>query len=327
MATIKDVAREAGVAVGTVSKVINNIAVKPATKALVDDAIKKLNYEPNVYARGLKVNKTNTIALIIPTIWNPFFSELTYNIEKNLRKFNIKMILCNSEDNELSEIEYITMVKQNKVDGIIAITYNNVDEYVSSNIPIVSIDRYFSENITYVTSDNYNGGKIAAEKLVECGCKSIAYIGRGSKINNATRKRKSGFVDFCKKNNIKYNICDLLGHKNEFETILKEFLEENIKNNKLIDGIFAATDEQALSIIEILKNFNLRVPEDVQIIGYDGIRYSKNESIKISTIRQPVDLMASEAVNALVNLIDDEKEISNEIILPVKFIEGYTTLN
>ena len=80
MATMKDVAKEAGVAVGTVSKVINNIPVKPETKVLVEEAIKKLKYEPNVYARGLKINKTNTVAVILPTIWHPFFSELAYNI-------------------------------------------------------------------------------------------------------------------------------------------------------------------------------------------------------------------------------------------------------
>ena len=94
MATIKDVAKEAGVAVGTVSKVINNIAVKPETKVLVENAIKKLKYEPNIYARGLKTNRTNTIAVILPTIWNPFFSELAYNIEKCLRKVGNKFENC-----------------------------------------------------------------------------------------------------------------------------------------------------------------------------------------------------------------------------------------
>ena len=84
MVTIKAVAKEAGVSVGTVSNVINNIQVKASTKEKVEAAIKKLNYEPNIYARGFKINKTNTIALILPTIWNPFFSELAYNIEKNI---------------------------------------------------------------------------------------------------------------------------------------------------------------------------------------------------------------------------------------------------
>lgn len=325
MATIKDVAREAGVAVGTVSKVINNIPVRPATKVLVEDAIKKLNYEPNIYARGLKINKTNTVALIIPTIWNPFFSELAYNIEKNLRNVGFKMILCNSEYNKLSEIEYITMVKQNKVDGIIALTYNNIDEYVSSNIPIVSIDRYFSENITYVASDNLEGGRLAAEKLVECGCKTIAYIGRGSKINNATRNRKKGFVTYCENANVTYKMCDLLGSSDEFEVMLNKFLIDNFKDNINIDGIFTITDEQAIDIIERLNEFGIKVPEDVQVIGYDGIKVSKNDKIKISTIRQPIELIAEKSVEALVKLIE-EKDVDGEIILPVKFIKGYTTI-
>lgn len=92
MVTIKDVAKEAGVAVGTVSKVINNITVKPQTKILVDDAIKKLGYKPNFYARGFKTNKTNTVAVILPTICDPFFSELAFNIERNLKKNQMKMI-------------------------------------------------------------------------------------------------------------------------------------------------------------------------------------------------------------------------------------------
>ena len=95
MSTIKEVAKRAGVSVGTVSKVINNIEVKPKTKQAVELAIKELNYQPNVYARGLKVSRTNTVALILPTVWHPFFGELAYNIEKNLRQHEYKMILCN----------------------------------------------------------------------------------------------------------------------------------------------------------------------------------------------------------------------------------------
>ena len=219
MVTIKAVAKEAGVSVGTVSNVINNIQVKASTKEKVEAAIKKLNYEPNVYARGFKINKTNTIALILPTIWNPFFSELAYNIEKNIKKLGMKMILCNSDKDSKSEIEYISMAKQNKMDGIIAITYSDIDKYVSEKIPFVSIDRYFSKNITYVSSNNFEGGRLAAEKLSELGCEKIAYIGRGSKINNATRKRKDGFISYCEENGINYEICELLGSAEEFNKI------------------------------------------------------------------------------------------------------------
>ena len=324
MATIKDVAKEAGVAVGTVSKVINNIAVKPETKVLVENAIKKLKYEPNIYARGFKTNRTNTIAVILPTIWNPFFSELAYNIEKSLRKEGMKMILCNSEKNKESEIEYISMAKQNKMDGIIAITYSNIDEYVSDNIAFVSIDRYFSKNITYVSSDNFEGGKLAAEKLIESGCKNLAYIGRGSKIDNATRKRKEGFINYCEEKNISYDICELFGSPEEFEILLDKFIEDNFKNNIKIDGVFAVTDNYALDFIKRLKKLNINIPEDVQVIGYDGMKSCAQDEFKISTIRQPIELIAQESVSALINIIEKKSE-KKEIILPISFIKGYTT--
>ncbi|EKY25476.1 LacI family DNA-binding transcriptional regulator [Clostridium celatum] len=324
MVTIKDVAKEAGVSVGTVSNVINNIQVKPSTRIKVEEAIKKLNYEPNIYARGFKMNRTNTIAVILPTIWNPFFSELAYNIEKCLRKVGMKMILCNSNEDNKAEIEYISMAKQNKMDGIIAITYSDIDEYVSENIPFVSIDRYFSKNITYVSSNNFEGGRIAAKKLDELGCKKIAYIGRGSKINNATRKRKDGFISYCKEYNIDYEICELLGSTEEFDKLLDKFIESNFEDDIKIQGVFAVTDEYAVDFIKKLNKYNIKIPKDVQVIGFDGSKSSAKDTIEISTIRQPVELIAEEAVKALINIIENNK-VKKEIILPVKFIEGYTT--
>lgn len=324
MVTIKDVAREAGVSVGTVSNVINNVKVKEVTKKKVEEAIKKLKYEPNTYARGFKTNRTNTVAVILPTIWNPFFSELAYNIEKNLIKVGMKMIICNSEKNSKSEIEYISMAKQNKMDGIIAITYSNIEEYLSENIPFISIDRYFSKNITYISSDNFEGGRLAAEKLVEFGCKNIAYIGRGSKFNNATRKRKDGFVYYCEENNINYKLCETLGTIEEYNNLLDKFIENNFKNNIKIDGVFAATDEFALNFIDRLKHLNIEIPNEVQVIGFDGSRASASSKYEISTIRQPIDLIAKEAVRSLISIIESSK-FESEIILPISFIEGHTT--
>lgn len=324
MATIKDVAKKAGVSVGSVSRFINNFEVKPKTKLAIEEAIKELNYEPNIYARGFKVNKTNTVALIIPTVWNPFFAELTFNIEKSLRDYGIKMILCNSQDDYEIEIEYITMAKQNKVDGIIAITYSDVDKYIHSNMPIISIDRYFSEEITYVTSDNFEGGRMAAYELIKSGCKSISFIGLGSKIDNATRNRKKGFVNYCEENNISYKICDSIEGKQKFANILDKFLYENFEEEKKIDGIFTVTDEYAFEVIEKLNKLNIDVPDDVQVIGYDGIKSHRNDTIKISTIRQPIESIANESVKALINIINN-KEMEKEIVLPVRFVKGFTT--
>lgn len=324
MVTIKDVAKEAGVAVGTVSKVINNITVKPQTKILVDDAIKKLGYKPNFYARGFKTNKTNTVAVILPTIWDPFFSELAFNIERNLKKNQMKMILCNSENDKKSEIEYILMAKQNKMDGIIAITYNNIDEYVSDDIAFVSIDRYFSKNISYISSDNFKGGRLAAKKLFESGCRNLAYIGKGSKIDNATRKRRDGFISYCNEKNIKYTICEGFNSKKDFEIMLNNFIENNFIAKIKIDGVFAVTDKYALNFIKKIKNLKINIPDDVQIIGFDGSKSSIEDDFKISTIRQPVELIAKESVKILLKIIESKK-VEKEVILPIKFIKGYTT--
>lgn len=324
LSTIKEVAKRAGVSVGTVSKFINNIEVKPKTKIAIEAAIKELNYEPNIYARGLKMNRTNTIALILPTVWHPFFGELAYNIEKNLRKLNYKMVLCNSEGDYKIELDYITMAKQNQVDGIIAITYSDIEPYISTKLPIVSIDRFFNEDITYVSSDNLMGGYLAAQKLVESGCRSICFIGEGSKKDNSTRNRKKGFMNYCEEHQLEYQICEMIGDHAKFDETLKQFLMDNLIKQKKIDGIFTVTDAYALLIIEKLKEYQLSVPDDVQIIGFDGAKSSKYDTIKISTIRQPIELIAKQAVQSIDALINKEI-IEKEIILPVEFQKGNTT--
>lgn len=324
MSTIKEVAKRAGVSVGTVSKVINQIEVKPKTKLAVEAAIQELNYQPNIYARGLKVNRTNTIALILPTVWHPFFSELAYNIEQNLRRLGYKMILCNSEGDYKTELSYITMAKQNQVDGIIAITYSDIEPYISSNIPIISIDRFFNDDITYVSSDNFEGGYLAASKLVEAGCQSLCFIGEGSRKENTTRNRKKGFITYCQEQLIDYQSCDMIGDHVKFIENLDVFLKDHVVKQKKIDGIFAVTDAYALLVLNLLMKYGISVPDDVQIIGFDGIKSSKDDLIQISTIRQPIEFIAKESVEAI-NALVNKESIKKEILLPVKFIKGYTT--
>lgn len=185
MATMKDVAKLAKVGVGSVSRVLNDApGVKPATKKRVEAAIKKLGYVRDDYARGLKTNRSQTIALILPTVWHPFFSEFAYYIEQSLYRRQYKLLLCNSSEDAEKELQYIKMVTQNKVDGIVGITYSAIDQYVSSNLPFVSIDRYFTEDISYVTSDNFIGGKIAAKELLVRGVKHPAFISGYSKFGS-----------------------------------------------------------------------------------------------------------------------------------------------
>lgn len=322
MATMKDVAKLAGVGVGTVSRVINkNESVKESTRLKVEKAIKELNYTPNEIARTLKISQSKTIALILPTIWHPFFSELAYYTEENVSKRGFKMILCNSSSKKEKEIEYLDMLKQNKVDGIIAITYNDIDRYVSSNLPIVSIDRHFSEGVAYVTSDNYNGGKLAVNKLIENGCKKIAFMGTHNERNTDVDNRRKGFEEESIAKNIEYKIFDEIETGQDLEDKMEKFLRQNIN----IDGIFTINDFFGLRVIKILEKSNKKIPKDIKFIGYDGVKMSYEQDFIMSTIRQPVEQMAKEAVEMLFKMIEGDYT-SKKVKLPVYYIKGDTTI-
>jgi len=325
-ATMKDVAKEAGVALGTVSKVINNIPVGEEYKIKVEEAIKKLGYEVDVYARGMKKQKTDTIALIIPNLLNQFFASFAYYLEFELSKHNYKLLLCNSDGHAEKEVRYINMAKQNKVDGIVGITYSDIDKEVSNNCRFVSIDRHFSNsNIPYVSSDNYKGGETAAKKLIETGCKNLAFIRTGSNIYGETYKRKLGFVNTCEKSGINYKLLELIEPHENVEDVCSKFLEENMSNGKLlIDGIFFSTDNLALRVKKVIESYGFRIPEDISIIGYDGIKLIEELGYFVSSIRQPVDLMAKKCVEIMISLINKET-VAEISYLPVNFVDGGTT--
>ncbi|WP_319471911.1 LacI family DNA-binding transcriptional regulator [uncultured Trichococcus sp.] len=320
---MKDVAALAKVGVGTVSRVLNNSgAVKESTRRKVEAAMKELNYIPNAYARGLKMNKTNTVALIIPTIWHPFFSEFAYHVESNLAEHKYKMLLCNSDVSNDKELEYIQMVQENKVDGIIGITYSDLDNFVSSHLPFVTIDRHFKEETVCVTSDNFHAGELAVEKLVEKGCHKLGYVGTHSRFPSETTKRRDGFEAQAGLMGVPYAIYDGEDPVMEFKQEIRTFFE----GNPDVDGVFAHTDFIALDILEVLDEMNRKVPEEVQIIGCDGIKMEAGRKQFLSTIRQPVDLMAKAAVEKIIQVIDGES-VRTKITLPVHYVEGPTTKN
>lgn len=322
MATMKDVAQRAGVGVGTVSRVINHVpGVKESTLIKVNQAIKELNYIPDEYARGLKTKSSRTIALILPSVWYPFFSEFAYYVEKRLGKENYKLLLCNSNGNPTEEAKYIKMLKQNKIDAIIAITYSDIEQYIYSNIPFVSLDRYFDKKVSYVTSDNYEGGKLAARKLLEHGARSLAYVGSHSKYPNGTMLRRDGFRDYLENIGIDYKEIFLQEPVNDFTPYILEMLKVHPK----IDGIFCHTDSLLLKLRKILNQYGYRVPEDIQLIGFDGMNLSSDLPLGISTIAQPVEQLANGAVDLVLRKIADPSLKNEAKMYPVRYVDGNTT--
>ena len=321
--TMKDVAREAGVALGTVSKVINGIPVGESYRVRVEEAIAKLNYRINSYAKGLKSNQTFIIAVMVPNLISPFFSRVVNAINKSLAQRGYRMLLCATDYDPEQEQNYVIMAEQQKVDGIICLSYNP-NLQVSDGVPLISIDRYFGAHIPCVACDNYGGGALAAQKLVENGCRNLAFLRIGSKLTNEPNKRKDGFINACENMDVPYTakIVDDGTSYSAFE----DFLREHLHDGKLdFDGIFCVTDSLAHQIINSLREMGQRVPEDVQVIGFDGIRHFGDLDYTCSTIVQPVNEIAEVCVNMV--LEKDDTSSPSLICLPVTYAYGGTTKN
>lgn len=318
---MKDVAREAGVALGTVSKVVNGLPVGEPYKIRVEKAIRKLNYQVNSYAQGLKSNKTHTVALLLPNTCHPFYASLAYHINLALLKRKYRMLLCSTDYNPGLEQEYIEMAQQNKVDGIIGLTYNP-DLIIDENTPFIAIDRSMGPQIPCVTSDNFAGGQMAAEKLADLGCRRVAFLRIGSSLSNEPNKRKAGFENGCLFRGLAYEM-KILNDGEPYEEF-ESFLKEHMENGKLtFDGIFCVTDTLAYSIIRTLRSLKQKIPDDVQVIGFDGTQYFGDKEYICSTIVQPVPEIAEMCVDLL--LQDNRQSRPQLVCLPVTYAYGGTT--
>lgn len=319
--TMADVAREAGVALGTVSRVVNGQQVGEAFRKKVEDAIQRLGYQYNSSGRALRTDRTNTIALIIPNTINPYFALLVHHINLELEKRDYRMFLCFTEYDRNREVEYIQMVRQNRVDGIIALTYNP-ELTIPDDVPFVTIDRFFSVSVPCIASDNFGGGWLAAQKLAELGCRKTAFMRIGSALTNEPSKRKDGFVSACVDLGISFEVMAL--EDNDSFSRFEEFLDNHIHGGRLdFDGLFIGTDSLAWHIIHLLRRKGIRVPEDVQVIGFDGIRMFGDQDYYVSTIVQPVQEIAETCVSTV--LSSHLSNVPSLICLPVKYAAGGTT--
>lgn len=326
-ATMKDVAKEAGVALGTVSKVINGIPVSEKNRIKVEQAIESLHYKVNTYARGLKLQQSNLVALIIPNLSNPFFAVFANHIEAALYKRNLKLLLCCAEGIPEKEIEYLHMAVNNKVDGIIALTYSDIGEHLTQSLPIVVFDRFFEkQNIPRVASDNFAGACLAIKKLLSLGCKHPVYIRFHSPFPGESDKRKEGYLYACSKYQIEPDYIDMLDC-DERLLIMKEFLDrhKNPDGTLSFDGAFVHTDYHGYQFCHLLLDEGYRVPEDVQIIGFDGIHKFGNvqDGLFISSICQPVEELAEKCVELL--LASRTETVPSLTLLPVQYCYGGTT--
>lgn len=326
--TMRDVALKAGVALGTVSKVINGIPVSEKNRLKVEEAIASLNYEVNTYARGLKTQKSNLVALIIPNTLNPFFATFAHYVESSLYQRGLKVLLCCAGGIPEKEAEYLSLAINNKVDGVIALTYSDIGQYISEGFPLVVFDRFFENKvIPRVGSDNFAGACLAIEKLLELGCKHPVYIRFHSVFPGESDKRLEGYLHACSKHGLVPDYLNMVECPENL-ALMKDFLAGHKRSDSSLtfDGVFSHTDYHGYLFLKLLQKEGYRVPEDVQIIGFDGIRkfrYPKGD-LFISSICQPIEELAEKCVEILIARSNGQKA-PPLTLLPVRYEYGGTT--
>ncbi|MFP4287241.1 MAG: LacI family DNA-binding transcriptional regulator [Candidatus Izemoplasmataceae bacterium] len=325
MANIKEVAKKAGVGIATVSRVINNSGyVKKETREKIEKVIKEVGYIPNEIARSMTKQQTKIVAFVLPHSNHIFFSELLYFVEKKLYEHGYKLMVCNSGSNREKELDYVGMLKNNRVDGLIFLTSNDIEHYLNPKWPIVSFDRHF-DHIPFVASDNYNGGRMAAEILLSKNPKSLLFIGDDaqgelSHITTEVSKRRIGFIDYLNEHNFKnYRIIE---YPQGDLFIPVDYINTLVEENQDVDGIFAISDMLAHVVIQKLHDLGKDVPKDVKVIGYDGVKSYLNLGPNITSIGQPVESLASALVeNVIAQIYNQDVQTK---ILPISYVPGDT---
>lgn len=302
--TIKDVAREAGVSISTVSNALNDVDVlHPDTKQHILDVAERLNYIPNINGRNLKAQATNVIGLFLTSIRGPYYGTLADSIYSECVKhgYELNIFVSNKPNN------IMTNILGKRVDGAIIlnewIKESQTRMLLENDIPTVFIDReQEGPYISSVVFDSYYEGEQAARYLLELGHKSFAFI-QGVEHNYDSIERQNGFEKVLKQAGIILSDDYIL--KGDFDReiaydAVKEFLEKGLP---LPDAIFAANDESAIGTIEALLDEGIKVPEQISVIGCDDIDLAKRIHPSVTTIRTSFEKQGVQAVTRLVAMI------------------------
>ena len=327
MATIVDVARLAGVTPTTVSRVINNRGyISEKTKKRVHEVMDELGYQPNEIARSLTKQKSNTIGVIVPHISHPYFAKLISNLENEAAKKDYKIILCNSKEKAEKEKQYLDMCKSNRVAVIIICSGNFESNKINTGgIPVVLLEKNFEEGKLGIQCDNYQGGKLATEHLIECGCKKILHLSGVIDEEMPADNREKAFIDVCSKNEIEYFIkkydIDTYNQMNYYD-----YIKAALNEIEGVDGIFASSDLIAAQVIQVCNEIKIRIPEDIKLVGFDDVDISQLTTPRITTVHQPIKEMARLSIE-LIDAKYNNIEVNEKNILSIKLIIRESTVN
>lgn len=324
---MSDIAETVGVTPMTVSRVVNgNGYVSEQTKARVLEVIKEMNYRRNGLARSLKRQRTDTIGLVLGDISNPYSAELAHAVRETLsiRKYNL--FICISEHSAKEDIAAFEALASHSVDGIIVATRSNKEGdkhlrgIVESNVPVVVIGRDFRHaEVDNISADNLRGGFQATRHLIDLGHRRIGFIG-ATLSAKASLKRLQGYLNALEAHKIPVDerlitgrggdISDVPGYSTE--KVGYEGMKRLLSLPNRPTAIFARNDFTAIGAMSAIKEANLRIPEDIAVVGFDDIPMAVHTSPTLTTVRQPLRLQGQLAAEMLLRRIETDEKIKSE---------------
>lgn len=337
MATLKDVARETGLTVSTVSRILNNRGyISDSSREKVNEAMKKLNYQPNEVARSLSKKTSNTIGVILPHISHPYFARMISCLEEAADECGYKILLFNSKNRDDRQEKYVEICKSNRVAGVILMSgLVSMENLRSLDVPLVTIERNLEWGTASIECDNYHGGILAAEHLISKGCTKLLEISGVNKSVMPADDRELGFIKACEEHGIAH--IDIKTSQRQYnEGEYHEFLEQILRDycisddnvdkagNTKVDGIFASSDMIAAQVIQAAVGLGIRIPEDLKLVGFDDTILASLTTPTITAVHQPIEEMGRMAVSLLLKAADGEV-VPTRTVLPVKLVERDST--
>jgi len=326
--TLKIISDKVGFSETTVSRVLSNQAAKyrisPETEKAILSLAEELHFSPNQLARSLRLQKTNTIGLIIPDISNPFFASIARNVAKEARKSGYSVILADTEESENIEVEALRLLRGRKVDGMLVSSVGqhstHLERLFANDMPLVLIDRYFPETpMPYVGSDNYGGAHQAVSHLIKNGHVRIACI-QGLENTMPNSERLRGYQQAHSDHGLKVDesliVGDSFGYQNGYVE-MKILLRYDPRPT----AVFAVSNLISLGAMHALQEEGLRVPDDMSIISFDDQPYSALLATPMTTVSQQNEQIGSIAVKMLFHLIETKTVPAHKgVIVPTQLI-------
>lgn len=328
--TMKDVAKLAGVSLSTVSRVLNDSSlVREETALKVKKAVEKLDYQINDSARILRTNTSNLIGVIGAGMEHPFLANLLKGIEAEAREKGFALIYGDSDGEFDKEQNYLNIMKQKKIDGIILITtnyYNDLLNIVKNyQIPVVFASGYISDpEIPCVTVDNVAAAYDIVEYLCKAGHREIAFI-KGPDLDLlASQERLRGVKLALRMSNIKYDSQKFIEGDFTFESGYSA-AEKIIDRFPNTSAIFAFNDEMAIGAIRYLSEQGIKVPEQISIVGFDGIDLGKYVKPALTTVEQSGYELGLKSIELLNQIIEGQEVEDNKVFIPHKLVVREST--